>query len=92
MLIYCSWEYKYLCVCVCTLSKHTEKYRQEYNKHLCIFDSSFEILTSIGLPCVAQWWRVHLPMQETRVQSLIRKDPTCYGAAKTMRHNIEPVP
>ena len=27
---------------------------------------------------VAQWKRIHLPAQETWVQSLIQEDPTCY--------------
>ena len=36
---------------------------------------------------VAQWLRVHLPMQGTRVQALVREDPTCRGATKPTRHN-----
>ena len=36
---------------------------------------------------VAQWLRIHLPMQGTRVQALVREDPTCRGAAKPMHHN-----
>ena len=35
---------------------------------------------------VTQWEGIRLPMQETRVQSLIREDPTCRGAT------TEPVP
>ena len=35
---------------------------------------------------VVQWLRIHLPMQETRVQSLIWEDPTCRGAT-TSAHN-----
>ena len=66
-----------VCVCVCTLSKHTEMYGQEYNKHLYISDSAFEILTSIGLPCVAQWWSIHLPVQQRRVQSLMLRSSIC---------------
>ncbi|KAJ8790001.1 hypothetical protein J1605_004753 [Eschrichtius robustus] len=31
---------------------------------------------------VAQWLRIRLPMQGTRVQSLIREDPTCRRATK----------
>ena len=31
------------------------------------------------------WWL--LPMQETRVRSLIWEDPTCHGATKPVRHN-----
>ena len=29
---------------------------------------------------VVQWLRIHLLMQGTQVQSLVREDPTCYGA------------
>ena len=36
---------------------------------------------------VAQWLRIHLPMQGTRVRALVRKDPTCHGATKPMHHN-----
>ena len=36
---------------------------------------------------VAQWLRICLPMQGTRVQALVREDPTCCGATKPMRHN-----
>ena len=36
---------------------------------------------------VGQWLRIRLPMQGTRVRSLVREDPTCHGATKPMRHN-----
>ena len=36
---------------------------------------------------VAQWLRIRLPMQGTRVQALVREDPTCCGAAKPVGHN-----
>ena len=36
---------------------------------------------------VAQWLRIHLPMQATRVRALVREDPTCHGATKPVRHN-----
>ncbi|KAJ8779016.1 hypothetical protein J1605_012867 [Eschrichtius robustus] len=36
---------------------------------------------------VVQWLRIRLPTQGTRVQALVREDPTCRGAAKPMRHN-----
>ena len=31
---------------------------------------------------VAQWLRIRLPMQGTRVQALVQEDPTCRGATK----------
>ena len=36
---------------------------------------------------VAQWLRIRLPMQGTRVWALVREDPTCHGATKPLRHN-----
>ena len=36
---------------------------------------------------VAQWLRIHLPMQGTWVRSLVREGPTCRGATKTVHHN-----
>ena len=46
----------------------------------------FYVLTDIGgLPW---WWlRIRLPMQGTRVQSLVQEDPTCRGSTKPMCHN-----
>ena len=32
---------------------------------------------------MGQWLRIHLPMQGTQVQSLVREEPTCRGAAKS---------
>ena len=36
---------------------------------------------------VAQWIRVHLPGQDTRVQSLVLEDFTCCRATKPVSHN-----
>ena len=33
------------------------------------------------------WLRIRLPMQGTRVRALVREDPTCRRAAKTVIHN-----
>ena len=40
-----------------------------------------------GTSLVAQWLRIHLPMQGTRVQSLVREDPTCRGETKPVHQN-----
>ena len=47
------------------------------------------ILKSIlnGTSLVAQWLRIHLPMEGTWVQALVREDPTCRGATKPVHHN-----
>ena len=36
---------------------------------------------------VAQWLRIRLLMQGTRVQALVWEDPTCHGATKPVHHN-----
>ena len=36
---------------------------------------------------VAQWLRVCLPMQGTRVPALVWEDPTCRGATRPVSHN-----
>ena len=36
---------------------------------------------------VAQWLRICLPMQETRVRALVQEDPTCCVATKPVHHN-----
>ena len=36
---------------------------------------------------VAQWLRIHLPMQGTRVRALVWEDPTCHAATKPVHHN-----
>ena len=40
-----------------------------------------------GASLVAQWLRIHLPMQGTRVRALVWENPTCHGATKPMSHN-----
>ena len=41
----------------------------------------------VGTSLVAQWLRICLPMQGTRVQALVWEDPTCSGATKPVLHN-----
>ena len=36
---------------------------------------------------MVQWFRIHLPLQETPVWSLVQEDFTCHGATKPMCHN-----
>ena len=40
-----------------------------------------------GASLVAQWLRICLPMQGTRVQALVWEDPTCRGATGLVSHN-----
>ena len=36
---------------------------------------------------MVQWLRIRLPIQGTRVRSLVWEDPTCLGAIKPVHHN-----
>ena len=40
-----------------------------------------------GTSLVVQWLRICLPMEGTRVRSLVWEDPTCHGATKLVHHN-----
>ena len=41
----------------------------------------------LGTSLVAQWLRICLPVQKTRVRALVWEDPTCHGAIKPLCHN-----
>ena len=41
----------------------------------------------LGTSLVAQWLRIRLPMQGTRVRALVRENTTCPRATKPVRHN-----
>ena len=43
--------------------------------------------TATWASLVAQWLRVCLPMQGTRVRALVWEDPTCHGAIGPVSHN-----
>ena len=47
----------------------------------------FMIKTLQRASLVAQWLRICLPMQGTRVRALVWEDPTCRGAAGPVSHN-----
>ena len=59
----------------CSREKFTRRLMWNRNKH------------NKGASLVAQWLRIRLPMQGTRVRALVWEDPTCRGATKPMRHN-----
>ena len=42
---------------------------------------------TIRASLVAQWLRICLPMQGTRVRALVWEDPTCCGATGPVSHN-----
>ena len=41
----------------------------------------------MGASLVAQWLKIRLPMQGTRVRTLVQEDHICCGATKPVRHN-----
>ena len=49
-------------------------------------ERDFKIM-QIRASLVAQWLRIRLPMQGTRVQALVREVTTRRGATKPVRHN-----
>ena len=51
-------------------------------------DSCKQELTP-GPSLVGQWLRIRLPMQGTRVRSLVQEDPTCRGATKPVTTTTE---
>ena len=53
----------------------------------CSFESKTQNSTDVGASLVAQWSRIHVPMQETSVQPLIWEDPIFHGATKPMCHS-----
>ena len=58
------------------------RYTQEQKEHCHI-----SMLRNWRASLVAQWLRICLPMQETRVRALVWEDPTCRGAAGPVSHN-----
>ena len=47
----------------------------------------FTLKMNLGVSLVAQWLRICLPMQGTRVKALVWEDPTCRGATRPVSHN-----
>ena len=45
------------------------------------------IFKNTGASLVAQWLRICLLMQGTRVRALVWEDPTCHGAAGPVSHS-----
>ena len=48
---------------------------------------SLMLMEKVGASLVAQWLRICLLMQGTRVRALVWEDPTCHGAAGPVSHN-----
>ena len=52
-------------------------------KHIHTLDKTKEKRASL----VAQWLRICLPVQGTRVRALVWEDPTCRGATRPVSHS-----
>ena len=52
-----------------------------------VFSSSSLVKILLGASLVAQWLKICLPMQGTRVRALVWEDPTCRGATGPVSHN-----
>ena len=65
------------------LSENGKKSRQQtYNTTVC---ENLKCTHRASL--VAQWLRICLPMQRTRVRALVWEDPTCRGATRPVSHS-----
>ena len=58
--------------------------QQKNLKTICL---SINKIMSERASLVAQWLRICLPMQGTRVRDLVWEDPTCRGATGPVSHN-----
>ena len=56
-------------------------------EHLLLDYVPYKSVLLLGASLVAEWLRICLPRQGTRVRALVREDPTCRGATKPVRHN-----
>ena len=54
---------------------------------VCILHENFVKNAWPWASLVAQWLRICLPMQGTRVRALVWEDPTCRGATRPVSHN-----
>ena len=66
-----------------TKSKHLKKTQVHLQREVSVVPFNKWYRASL----VAQWLRVCLPMQGTRVRALVWEDPTCRGATGPMSHN-----
>ena len=67
------WKYKLKSECLDAQKIHSQKtltQKQSMLEHVIRHGKGYQMASP-----VAQWWRIHLPMQETRVQSLGWEDP-----------------
>ena len=64
--------------------KHIELWRIKINTWK---TNTYKFKFTLGISLVVQWLRICLPMQETWVPPLVRKDLTCHRATMPMHYN-----
>ena len=57
------------------------------NKNYILGHKETILKSGVGASLVAQWLRICLPMQRTRVRALVWEDPTCRRATGPVSHN-----
>ena len=67
--------------------KRRKRYFQQPRNKQNLRNKSNKRSARFGASLVAQWLRIRLSMQGTRVRALVWEDPTCHGATKPVRHN-----
>ena len=72
------------CLGLGKMSQMARTYSQVKHIHLTLI---IHKASPSGTSLVAQWLRICLPMQGTRVRALVREDPTCCGTTKPVHHN-----
>ena len=79
----CLWLFVWYYFCLILVLKLNWPYKMTHP--LCFLEETVKNLCWASL--VAQWLRVCLLMQGTRVRALVWEDPTCHGAAGPVSHN-----
>ena len=91
-LLHCWWECKLIQTLWRTVRRFLKKLKIElpYDPEISllgIYPEKTIIQKSHGASLVAQWLRVCLLMQGTRVRALVWEDPTCHGATRPVSHS-----
>ena len=66
---------------------HYQKRKLQANTLMNIDAKTVNKILLAGASLVAQWLRIHLPIQGTQFRALVWEDPTCCGATKPVHHN-----
>ena len=69
------------------LMKEIEEDTNKWRDIPCLWIGKISIVKMARASLVAQWLRICLLMQGTRVRALVWEDPTCHGAAGPVSHN-----